>query len=143
VRLEAPSQPVSLDGDEDLLHRALFNLLLNALQATPAGGHVGIALREDSASPLPPGIITSADALEFVVTDDGPGIAPDVRARLFEPFTTTKPGGSGLGLSVVHRAVEAHRGLVLVDSDPRGTTFRILLPRRQVAGSPSLLGADA
>jgi two-component system sensor histidine kinase PilS (NtrC family) len=141
VIIEVPDAPVPVDGDEDLLHRALFNLILNALQATPAGGHVRVSVSDAPPSPLPPGIVNPVDALVLTVTDDGPGIAPDVRARLFEPFTTTKPGGSGLGLSVVHRAVEAHRGLILVDSDASGTTFRILLPRRQVSGAFAV-GAD-
>jgi two-component system sensor histidine kinase PilS (NtrC family) len=66
------------------------------------------------------------------VTDDGPGIAPEIRDRLFEPFITTKGGGSGLGLPIVHRAIEAHRGVVLVDSAPgRGTRFTVLLPYDQ------------
>jgi nitrogen-specific signal transduction histidine kinase len=51
-----------------------------------------------------------------------------VRDRLFEPFITTKPGGSGLGLPVVHRAIEAHRGVVLVDTGANGTRFTVLLP---------------
>ena len=60
--------------------------------------------------------------------DNGPGIDPDVRDRLFQPFVSGRPGGSGLGLAIVQRAVEAHRGLVLVDSAPgEGTTFTILL----------------
>jgi signal transduction histidine kinase len=71
-------------------------------------------------------------AVSLRVTDDGPGIAPEIRDRLFEPFITTKGGGSGLGLPIVHRAIEAHRGVVLVDSAPgRGTRFAVLLPYDQ------------
>ena len=51
------------------------------------------------------------------VTDEGPGIPAEIRDRMFDPFFTTKTGGSGLGLAVVHRAIEAHRGLVFVDSE--------------------------
>jgi signal transduction histidine kinase len=50
---------------------------------------------------------------------------------MFDPFVTTKPGGTGLGLPIVHRAIEAHRGLVFVDSGSSGTRFTVLLPRRQ------------
>jgi signal transduction histidine kinase len=66
------------------------------------------------------------------VSDDGPGISPEIRERLFDPFFTTKPGGSGLGLAVVHRAIEAHRGLVFFDSPGKGagTRFTVILPRR-------------
>jgi signal transduction histidine kinase len=71
-------------------------------------------------------------AVSLRVSDDGPGIAPDVRERLFTPFFTTKPGGSGLGLPVVHRAIEAHRGVVFVDSTTgAGTRFTAVLPRTQ------------
>ncbi|MGH7689673.1 MAG: ATP-binding protein, partial [Gemmatimonadaceae bacterium] len=65
------------------------------------------------------------------VSDDGAGIPLEIRDRLFDPFFTTKPGGSGLGLAVVHRAIEAHRGMVFVDSGARGTTFTVILPRVQ------------
>jgi len=65
------------------------------------------------------------------VTDQGKGIADSIKERLFEPFVTTKAGGSGLGLSIVHRAVEAHHGFILVDSDGKrsGTRFTVILPR--------------
>jgi signal transduction histidine kinase len=52
-----------------------------------------------------------------------------VKENLFEPFVTTKQGGSGLGLSIVHRAVEAHHGFILVDSEGQGTTFKVILPK--------------
>jgi signal transduction histidine kinase len=65
------------------------------------------------------------------VTDAGPGIPPEIRDRMFDPFFTTKPNGSGLGLAVVHRAIDAHRGLVFVDSGVRGTRFTVILPRSQ------------
>jgi signal transduction histidine kinase len=65
------------------------------------------------------------------VRDNGPGIPEEVRARLFQPFVTGRTGGTGLGLAIVQRAVEAHRGLVLVDSRPgAGTTFTIFFPAR-------------
>jgi two-component system sensor histidine kinase PilS (NtrC family) len=127
----APTLP-PLAGDEDLLHRAAFNLLLNAAQAlAPRGAgrvrlEIGPADRELSLLLRPEG--DEAAALMLRVSDDGPGIAPQVRERLFDPFVTTKAGGSGLGLALVHRAVEAHGGVVLVDSDARGTRFTILLP---------------
>jgi two-component system, NtrC family, sensor histidine kinase PilS len=132
VRVVAPPTPTMIDGDEDLLHRAIFNVILNAVQASPDAGTVTVCLEIPDGSTMLPGLSDPADAVQIRIHDEGPGIPDDVRARLFEPFTTTKPGGSGLGLSIVHRALEAHRGLVLVDSEPRGTTFRLILPRRQV-----------
>jgi two-component system, NtrC family, sensor histidine kinase PilS len=123
-----PETPLVIDGDEDLLYRAVFNLLLNAVQATYAGGEVRVDVTTMAADQLPAGVTMPGGAVVVRVSDDGPGIAADVRERLFEPFITTKPGGSGLGLPVVHRAVEAHRGVVLVDTGAQGTRFTVLLP---------------
>jgi two-component system sensor histidine kinase PilS (NtrC family) len=73
----------------------------------------------------------------LTVSDVGAGIPVEIRDRLFDPFFTTKPGGSGLGLAVVHRAIEAHRGLVFVDSSPAGTRFTVLLPRAEPSRRPA------
>lgn len=116
-------------GDEDLLHRAIFNLVLNALQASPAGSTVHVSARTVERAQVPSGVSFESGAFEIAVTDAGPGIHPDIAERLFEPFSTTKQGGTGLGLAVTHRAIEAHRGYVLVDSDGAGTRFTVLLPR--------------
>jgi signal transduction histidine kinase len=63
------------------------------------------------------------------ISDDGPGLPDDVRRRLFQPFVSRRAGGIGLGLAVAHRTVEAHHGVILVDSEPEvGTTFTVLLP---------------
>ena len=70
----------------------------------------------------------TGELLTVSVTDDGPGVPPELEDRLFEPFVTGKTGGTGLGLPVVHRAVEAHRGVVLVDALARGTRFTMVLP---------------
>ena len=63
------------------------------------------------------------------MSDQGSGVPEEIRSRLFSPFTTTKPQGTGLGLAVVQRAVEAHKGLVLLESDERGTRVTMLIPR--------------
>ncbi|MHB0949915.1 MAG: two-component system sensor histidine kinase NtrB, partial [Gemmatimonadaceae bacterium] len=130
----AAQRPVIVAGDDDLLHRAVFNLLLNAVQATPPGGDVRIAVLTESQEALPPVPGAKDGVVALRVSDTGPGIDPGVRDRLFDPFFTTKPGGSGLGLAVVQRAVEAHRGFVLLDSstsegDASGTRFTVILPR--------------
>ncbi|GEM_PF-211641 len=132
VKCMTPETAVIIDGDEDLLHRAAFNLVLNAVQAAPLGGHVQLEVSHIPSDQLPSGVTFERGAVSLRVTDDGPGIAPEIRDRLFEPFITTKGGGSGLGLPIVHRAIEAHRGVVLVDSGPgRGTRFTVLLPYDQ------------
>jgi two-component system sensor histidine kinase PilS (NtrC family) len=131
VELACESETLVMDGDEDLLHRALFNLTLNAVQAVAPGGRVSVVVTRIANNRLPVGIFFEPGAMSVRVTDNGPGISDDIRDRLFEPFATTKPGGSGLGLSIVHRAIEAHRGHVLVDSGKQGTTFTVLLPTSQ------------
>ncbi|HEX5831509.1 MAG TPA: ATP-binding protein, partial [Gemmatimonadaceae bacterium] len=131
VHCTTPDGPLVIDGDEDLLHRAVFNLALNAVQATTPGGRVAIDVAPLPPEGVPPGAAFESGAVRVRVSDSGPGIAPDVRDRLFDPFFTTKPGGTGLGLPVVHRAIEAHRGLVYVDSERAGTCFTVLLPARQ------------
>jgi two-component system sensor histidine kinase PilS (NtrC family) len=120
-----------VDGDEDRLHRAVFNLALNAVQASPQGGRDRVELAPLSMDQVPAGVSFDLGGIALRVSDDGPGIPLEIRDRLFDPFFTTKPGGSGLGLSIVHRAIEAHRGFVFVDSDDRGTRVTVLLPSHQ------------
>ena len=123
--------PIQIEGDEDLLHRAMFNLALNAVQASPPDSEVSIEVARGSFEPLPNGMSFDSDAVAFRITDSGPGIPAEIRDRMFDPFFTTKANGSGLGLAVVHRAIEAHRGLVFVDSGSRGTRFTVILPSTQ------------
>ena len=125
------SDGMVVDGDEDLLHRAVFNLALNAVQASPEGGRVRVELAPLTMDQVPAGVSFDRGGVAVRVSDDGPGIPPEIRDRLFDPFFTTKPGGSGLGLSIVHRAIEAHSGFVFVDSDDRGTRVTVLLPSHQ------------
>ncbi len=122
-----------VDGDADLLHRAVFNLVLNAAQALgDSGGEVRITVRAATPEMMPGGVLPEVGAVRLVIEDNGPGMPADVRDRIFTPFFTTKPRGSGLGLPVVHRAIDAHRGVVMVDSSPgSGTRFTIILPRTQ------------
>jgi len=125
----APDLP-PVEGDEDLLHRAVFNLVLNAVQVVGPEGHVFIEVdryRPTGEHGAASAVLTG-ELLTVSVTDDGPGVPLELKDRLFEPFVTGKAGGTGLGLPVVHRAVEAHRGVVLVDSLTRGTRFTMLLP---------------
>ena len=130
VAIIAQVQPgeYMVEGDDDLLHRALFNLLLNAIQASPPNGEIRLEVSKPTPEQIGSGIAFPNGAVAISVADNGPGIPSDIRDRLFDPFFTTKPGGSGLGLAVVHRAIDAHRGLVLLDSGPAGTRFTVILP---------------
>jgi len=134
IRELFPSTTLVVVGDDDLLHRAIFNLLLNAVQASPPGGEVRIEAAELAYHQLPAQAERfTRGAIMLQVTDQGRGIAESIKERLFEPFVTTKAGGTGLGLSIVHRAVEAHHGFILVDSNGKrpgdGTKFTVFLPR--------------
>ena len=136
IRELFPQTPLVVVGDDDLLHRAVFNLLLNAVQASPPGGEVRIELADVARHQLPAEAERfTRGALLLKVSDQGTGIPESVKDTLFEPFVTTKQGGSGLGLSIVHRAVEAHHGFILVDSAEKGTKFTVILPRLNNDGS--------
>ncbi len=106
-----------LNVDRALLKQALLNLVLNAIEAMPQGGHLTLGLER------------RGDRAEIRVTDTGRGIAPEHRARIFQLFFTTRPGGNGIGLASAYRAVQLHDGEIDFDSEVgRGTTFRIDLP---------------
>jgi signal transduction histidine kinase len=125
-----PATPLVIEGDEDLLHRAIYNLLLNAVQASPPNGEVRVEGGELLATQLPPGRREfERGAFAVLVSDKGAGVSPEIRDRLFDPFVTTKPGGSGLGLSIVQRAAEAHGGLVIVSAPGEQTRFTLVFPR--------------
>ncbi len=127
--------PIRVIGDADLLHRAVFNLVLNAAQSSGRDGRVTVRLEDARGRRNSRGIGIERPVL-LSVGDSGPGISPEQRAKIFDPFYTTKIGGSGLGLAVVHRAVEAHSGATFVEeSDDGGAKFVIFLP-----GAPE--GAD-
>jgi signal transduction histidine kinase/HAMP domain-containing protein len=110
----------SLPGDEELLHRAFLNLVLNACQAMPGGGRLTLASqREDD------------DFARVSVADTGAGIPPEDLTRIFTMYYTTKPDGSGIGLALVRRIVEAHDGAIEVTSEVgQGTQVTLRLPLR-------------
>jgi signal transduction histidine kinase len=89
---------------------------------------VDIDVTTVGAAQLPTGAPVRERSVALRVTDNGPGIPAELRDRVFDPFFTTKQGGTGLGLPIVHRAIAAHRGVVLVDASARGTCFTVLLP---------------
>lgn len=107
-----------VSGDPSQLTQVLLNLVLNAMQASPRGALVHVRVTEAS------------DATIVEIADQGKGIPPDVLPRVFEPFFTTRPRGSGLGLAVAHRIVTAHGGTItLAPGTPAGTVATLRLPR--------------
>jgi PAS domain S-box-containing protein len=143
----AESLPLAL-GDAALLREMIVHLLRNAIEALAAGGgEVAVRARPAGPDALPPGQPSCFDyrpaqappaALVCLeVQDGGPGLTPDVQARMFDPFFTTKPGARGLGLSIVLGIVRACQGCLQVVSAPgQGTTIRVLLPAEQRVERP-------
>lgn len=116
-----PDDLPPLTADRDRLKQVLLNLARNALEAMPDGGKLGL---EAAATPR---------VLTLAVTDSGPGLSPEARTRLFEPYYTTKARGLGLGLAIARQIVEAHGGAI--DVEPAaggGSRFRVTLPREPV-----------
>jgi signal transduction histidine kinase len=103
--------------DRDLLKQAVLNLVLNAVDAMPAGGQLQLTLSR------------RGEMAEITVGDTGKGIPPEHRQKVFQLFFTTRPGGSGIGLASTFRIVQLHNGSINFTSEVgRGTTFRIELP---------------
>jgi two-component system, NtrC family, nitrogen regulation sensor histidine kinase NtrY len=117
LRTDVADEPMPLDVDPELLHRALSNLVLNAMDAMPDGGMVTI-----SAKP-------AGKAIELRIGDTGQGLTPEECDRLFTPYYTTKQHGTGLGLAIVQSVVADHAGTIAVESNAgSGATFIISLP---------------
>jgi two-component system nitrogen regulation sensor histidine kinase NtrY len=112
------------------LREALSNLVLNAVQATEAGGEVKICATVQT-DPRVRATDSAAAMLTLTVTDSGPGIPEDAQQRVFEPFYSTKSRGTGLGLAIVQRRVVEIGGSVELTSpveDDHGTRFRLIIP---------------
>jgi signal transduction histidine kinase len=117
LRTEIAQHALTISADTDLLHRALSNLVLNAIDAMPEGGTLSVtALQRDG-------------VVRIRISDTGKGLTPEECERLFTPYYTTKEYGTGLGLAIVQSVVADHRGTISVESTPgAGATFVIDLP---------------
>lgn len=105
--------------DKGQIEQALINLILNAVEATPEGGTIGV---NTAYAP-------ETDTIEIEISDTGTGIQPENLSKLFEPFFTTKETGTGLGLAITHGIIEQHSGTIEVESTvDEGTSFHIFLP---------------
>ncbi len=112
--------------DAELMERVIYNLVVNAAQASPPGGTVTVNTR------------AAGRTVEIAVIDRGKGIEPKDLGSIFNPFFTTKPTGVGLGLAIVSKIVDEHGGKITVESEPgRGSVFRVLLPRARTAAEIS------
>ncbi len=118
--VQVADEPMPLDADPELLHRALSNLVLNARDAMPEGGTLTL-----SAHPR-------GDEVEIRVSDTGQGLTPEECERLFTPYYTTKQHGTGLGLAIVQSVIADHHGKIAVESRAgEGATFIITLPKAE------------
>jgi two-component system, NtrC family, sensor histidine kinase PilS len=130
VRVSAEVVPADLEllADPGQLTQLALNLAINACEAMRYDGRVRIALH----------VVEGGETCELTVTDDGPGIEPEIRDSLFQPFKTTKEGGTGLGLSVVARIAAAHGGSVRAEDAPGGgAIFRVRWPREVPLAEPA------
>ena len=118
VVVDVPNDLPRAHGFGSELNQVWGNLVDNAIDAVPDGGHVTVTARAERGKVV------------VRVTDDGPGIPADVKSRIFDPFFTTKPvgKGTGLGLDIVRRLVDRNDGLIEVESEPGRTEFRVALP---------------
>lgn len=118
------SEDLVVHGDEDMLKTACLNIALNAIQAMSQGGRLHISARPHQ------NLQGQEQGCEIVFTDTGPGIPPEHKQKIFEPYFTTKKEGTGLGLAIVNRVVEDHHGTITVESEEgEGTTITLLLPK--------------
>ena len=132
VELYDPSLP-PVYGSHDHLVQVFLNLIKNAAEAVPdTGGEIQLSTRYRHGTRLAvPGGNEYVDLpLEITVRDNGAGISDDIKSFLFDPFVTTKKNGSGLGLALVAKIIDEHGGMINVDSVPRRTEFRVLLPKQ-------------
>jgi two-component system nitrogen regulation sensor histidine kinase GlnL len=127
-----PSLP-SVFGNRDQLIQVFLNLVKNAAEAIGdmAGGEIALstAFRPGVRLSLPGAHARISLPLEFCVRDNGPGVPEELMPHLFDPFVTTKPTGSGLGLALVAKIIGDHGGIIECESQPRRTIFRILMPK--------------
>lgn len=129
-----PQEPIGVMADETQMRQVVLNLLLNALDAVPHGGEVRLeVVRERRRLPSKNGRSMNnkktAGEMVFRVFDNGPGLPPQLGEQIFDPFVSTKESGSGLGLSICKRIVEAHEGdIAAADRPEGGAIFSVRLP---------------
>ncbi len=125
--------------DAGQIQQVLLNLLINAVDAAPAGGRVDLLIhRGDNLERNDPthGTRHAGPGVAIEVRDNGPGIRDEDLARIFRPFYTTKSSGTGLGLAICHKIIAAHHGQISAGRQDDHTIFRVLLPREQSPRQP-------
>lgn len=126
-------------GEEERLRGAFLNLLLNAVEAMPSGGRLAVST-EVVKGPV------GAAVIRVRIADDGPGVPIELRERIFEPFFSTKEGGTGFGLALAQQTIEEHTGRLTLDGSHQGKTggvFIVDLPLAAAHSHAPLPGADS
>jgi signal transduction histidine kinase len=125
--LESPSFPVVVRADGEKLRQAFLNIIINALQATPSGGSVNISITKNRTD--------TGTVCQVLFRDTGPGIDKETLEKIFQPFYTTKPDGTGLGLVITKKIIESHGGTLTVESCiGHGTTVTVSMPMLETSG---------
>ncbi len=133
--------PAEVDGGQ--INQVVSNLVINAMQAMPAGGRIRIRARNVQAEPGELPMLEPGRYLELRFEDEGADIAPENRSRVFDPYFTTKPGGSGLGLATAYSIIRKHGGVIELESEPgNGSTFRVYLPAAEGPPRAEAVGAE-
>lgn len=110
-------ESMRMRGDADMLKQAILNLVTNGIDAMKSGGRLRVKVGR------------AGNAVTLEVADNGPGIPPNLRNKVFQLYFTTKPKGSGIGLAMTYRTVQLHNGTIdFTSEDGQGTTFRLQFP---------------
>jgi signal transduction histidine kinase len=117
LRWNAEPAPIPCSMDSAKITCVCRELVRNAIEAASPDGCVTVD------------VAATTSSARFVVRDDGVGIAPELQARIYEPFFSTRDHGRGLGLAIVHTFVSLHRGAIVLTSNDRGTSFEVTIPR--------------
>jgi signal transduction histidine kinase len=133
VKCSVPPQPLTIKADTDLVKQAVLNIALNGIQAMPGGGALDLAARRVE------------DSVEIQIRDQGTGIPPEIRDKIFNLYFTTKKSGSGIGLAMSYRVLQLHNGSLEFESQPgQGSTFHLRFPAaEQERPASSGLGTNA
>ena len=122
IVVDIDSEIPMVSVDKDKLNQVLLNLLLNSIQAMPGGGMLRVKVRN-----------IRGEKISVAISDNGQGIEPENLTRVFDPYFTTKPNGTGLGLAMSAKIVEEHGGEIVLSSQPgECTTAEVILPVEQV-----------
>lgn len=115
IKLEPAADLPTIEADEQLLRQAVFNLIINAIQAVERGGEIRVTAEK-----------TGPDEVQIDIRDNGPGVPPELRTEIFRPYVTMHPEGTGLGLAVVQQIVTAHGWEIrCLPNEPKGAIFRL------------------